>query len=203
METICTLPFIVKEGFGALSTVGTADVSGTKIVSLSGSIDRPGVAEVQMGTSLRNVIESIGGTKIEGNISAVAVGGPSSGILPTGKLDLKVGPGFIDGKNVMIGAGGIIALGVNAEPLRMTALLSQYNADESCGKCTPCREGTPRIYSLLREMEGLGDVALSEKLKRLCITVNSASLCGLGQAAGNPALSYLEYFAEERLHSGD
>ena len=156
-----------------------------------------------MGTSLRSIIESIGGTRIEGNISAVAVGGPSSGILPTRKLDLNVGPGFIDGKNVMIGAGGIIALGINSEPLSMTALLSQYNADESCGKCTPCREGTPRIYSLLREMEGLGDVALSEKLKRLCITVNSASLCGLGQAAGNPALSYLEYFAEERLHSGD
>ena len=204
VETICTLPFILREGFVALNTVGTADVSGTKIVSLSGSIDRSGVAEVQMGTSLRSIIESIGGTNIEGNISAVAVGGPSSGILPTGKLDLNVGPGFIDGKNVMIGAGGIIALGINAEPLRMTALLSQYNADESCGKCTPCREGTPRIYSLLREMEGLGDnVALSEKLKKLCITVNSASLCGLGQAAGNPALSYLEYFAEKRLHSGD
>jgi len=207
VETICNLPYILSEGPDEFKKLGTSDALGTKIVSLSGALSRSGVAEVEMGTSLRDIIESIGGEVIEGNLSSVAVGGPSSGVLPIEKLDLRVGPGFIDGNSVMIGAGGIIGIGKGSDPLETIRNLAEYNANESCGKCTPCREGTPRILGMLKEMRsGAIDVPSLGILKDLCSTVNAASLCGLGQAAGNPALSYLEYFSDkaiEGIQTGD
>ena len=127
------------------------------------------------------------------------MGGPSSGILPTDLLDLKILPGIIDGKNVMLGAGGIVALSKNTDPYEATIHLSKYNAAESCGKCTPCREGAPKIVSMLENVKNSSDRSKEfKKLEMLAKTVNAASLCGLGQAAGNPFLSYLNHFSQEQ-----
>ena len=195
VETVCSLPYIISYGKNAYETIGSAENPGTKIVSLSGSLKRTGVAEIAMGTSIKYILETVSGTDIEENLVGAAVGGPSSGILPNEKLDLLIEPGFIDGKYVMVGAGGIVGISKDVDPLQVVRILSSYNSRESCGKCTPCREGTPRISDMLGQfVKDKSSTKLTSDLNRLSRTVNAASLCGLGQAAGNPVLSYLEYF---------
>ena len=195
VETVCSLPYIISFGKDAFRTIGSPENSGTKIVSLSGSLKRSGVAEIAMGTSIKDILETVSGTDIDENLVGAAVGGPSSGILPNEKLDLLIEPGFIDGKYVMVGAGGIVGIGKEVDPLQIVRILSSYNSSESCGKCTPCREGTPRISDMLGQfVKGKSSAKLTTDLNNLSRTVNAASLCGLGQSAGNPVLSYLEYF---------
>ena len=195
VETVCSLPYIMSGDKDAFRTIGSAENSGTKIVSLSGSLKRSGVAEVPMGTSIKYILETVSGTDIEENLVGAAVGGPSSGILPNEKLNLLIEPGFIDGKYVMVGAGGIVGIDKDVDPLQIVRILSSYNSRESCGKCTPCREGTPRIREMLGQyVKGKSSTKLTHDLNKLSRTVNAASLCGLGQSAGNPVLSYLEYF---------
>ena len=198
-ETLCSLPYILANGAKAYSEVGTDDATGTKIISLSGSVKRPGVAEVPMGTTLRQIIHEIGGGLPDGReLAAVAVGGPSSGIFPPSELDTPIKPGFLHESGVMLGAGGVIVLDDRTGVLDSIRELADYNAKESCGKCTPCREGTPRMVDLLdRVLSGEGTASRLEELRELAQVVNAASLCGLGQAAGNPILSALHFFGDE------
>ena len=198
-ETLCSLPYILSNGAKAYAEVGSDDATGTKIISLSGSVRRPGVAEVAMGTTLRQIIHDIGGGLPEGReLAAVAVGGPSSGIFPPSEIETPIKPGFLHDSGVMLGAGGIIVLDKRTSVLDSIRALAEYNANESCGKCTPCREGTPRMVAYLdKVVAGQSidrDVA---ELKELAEVVNAASLCGLGQAAGNPILSALHFFGDE------
>ena len=128
-------------------------------------------------------------------MTALAVGGPSSGVLPLSMFDTPIRPGLLHDSGVMLGAGGIIAIDGSVGVLDVVRNLADYNADESCGKCTPCREGTPRIVAALdRVMSGDGSPSDLDELRYLAEVVNSASLCGLGQAAGNPINSALHFF---------
>ena len=198
-ETLCSVPYILANGAEAFAAIGTDADKGTKIVSLSGSVRRAGVAEVAMGATLRHIIEGVGGGAPEGRaLAAIAVGGPSSGILPAALVDTAIKPGFIHESGVMLGAGGVIALDDRLGPLGAVRALAAYNARESCGKCTPCREGTPRMVEIMdRLTAGKGSARDMGDLRELAELVNAASLCGLGQAAGNPALSALRFWGDE------
>lgn len=198
-ETLSSVPYILAEGSDAFAAVGTEDDKGTKIISLSGSVRHGGLVEVPMGTTLREIIFDIGGGLSQDcHLTAIAVGGPSSGIFPVSMLDTPIRPGFIHESGVMLGAGGVIAIDDSVSVVDMMRKLAAYNAGESCGKCTPCREGTPRMVELLDGIIG-GRSSTSDlnDLRQLADLVNATSLCGLGQAAGNPILSVLHFFGDE------
>lgn len=194
-ETLANVPFIMSHDTDEFTSIGDGDDTGTKIISLSGAVNRPGLVEVPIGTSLREIIYDIGGGIRAGReLFAIGVGGPSSGVFPPSMLDTAIKPGFLHGSGVMLGAGGVIVIDDSIDVFDVVRNLAQYNADESCGKCTPCREGTPRIVELLDSViEEEGSAAELENLARL---VNETSLCGLGQAAGNPILSGLQFFGD-------
>ena len=197
-ETLANVPFIMLHGAEAFAAIGSERASGTKLVSVSGSVRRSGVAEVPMGTSLREIVDSVGGGIEDGRaLAGVAVGGPSSGVLPPSMLDTEIGPGMLHESGVMLGAGGVVALDDRTPIPQVVRGLAAYNADESCGKCTPCREGTPRIVSALDRLLDEGDPAAIDDLRYLAEVVGLASLCGLGQAAGGPVNSALHFFADE------
>ena len=198
-ETLASVSYILANGSDAFAAIGTDDDKGTKIISLSGAVRYPGLVEVPMGTTLREIIVDMGGgTPDNSRLTAIAVGGPSSGIFPVSMLDTAIKPGFIHESGVMLGAGGVIALDDSVSMVDMMRKLAAYNADESCGKCTPCREGTPRMVELVDSLIA-GNASTSDinDLRQLAELVNAASLCGLGQAAGNPILSALHFFGDE------
>ena len=198
-ETLASVPFILANGGAAFAAIGTDADKGTKIISLSGAVRRAGVVEVAMGTTLRQIINDMGGGVPTGRaLAAIAVGGPSSGIFPASMLDTPIKPGFLHESGVMLGSGGVIALDERLGALETLRRLAAYNANESCGKCTPCREGTPRMVDLIDTlMSGRAKSSDLNALRQLADLVNAASLCGLGQAAGNPALSALHFFGDE------
>ena len=198
-ETLSSVPYILANGSDAFAEIGTDDAKGTKIISLSGAVRNAGLAEAPMGTTLREIIYGIGGGLPDGSsLSGIAVGGPSSGIFPASMLDTAIMPGFIHEAGVMLGAGGVIVLDDSVSVVDMMRKLAAYNADESCGKCTPCREGTPRMVELVDGLiAGRASASDLNELRQLAELVNAASLCGLGQAAGNPALSALHFFGDE------
>ena len=198
-ETLASVPYIMARGADAFRRTGTDDAPGTKLISLSGSVRRPGVVEVPMGTTLRDIIEGVGQGPAQGQaLTGAAVGGPSSGVLPDLMLDTPIAPGQLHETGVMLGAGGVIALDGRTEMLEVVRKLAAYNAAESCGKCTPCREGTPRMVEALDRIgSNGGSVGDLEELRYLARVVGAASLCGLGQAAGTPVASALHFFGDE------
>ena len=197
-ETLSNLPYILQRGPARYGQVGLESAPGTKLVCLSGAVRRPGLAEVPMGTTLRQVVYGIGGGPPEGKeLGMVAVGGPSSGILPPTELDLELRPGTLHPSGVVMGAGGIMVLDSSVSPIEAARRLAAYNAAESCGKCTPCREGTPRIVEALDRLAANGRASDIEELHYLAEIVGAASLCGLGQMAGGPINSLLHFFGDE------
>ena len=209
VETLSNVPLIlrVSDGEGdaeashSFSSLGLENARGTKLVCLSGVVMRPGMAEVPMGTTIRDVVYKIGGGPPPGRrIGLVAVGGPSSGIIPVTELDLPLQPGMLHPSGVVMGAGGIMVLDDTVPVIDVVRRLAAYNAAESCGKCTPCREGTPRMVEALDRLNSdAGTAADIEELKSLAEIVGSASLCGLGQMAGGPINSALHFFADDLL----
>ena len=198
-ETLASVPYIVTHGADTFTQIGDGTDTGTKIINLSGAVRRPGLIEVPIGTTLRNVIYDIGGGPPNGaSLKIIGVGGPSSGIFPVSMLDTPIRPGALHDSGVMLGAGAVIAMDDSMDVLSIVLNLALYNANESCGKCTPCREGTPRMVETLDAI-AVGQASKSDvdQLENLARTVNVASLCGLGQAAGNPILSGLYFFGEE------
>lgn len=198
-ETLANVPFIMAHGATEFAKVGSDRATGTKVISLSGAVERPGIVEVPMGTTLREIVIGLGGGITGGGAMAgIAVGGPSSGVLPESMLDTAIAPGMLHESGVMLGAGGVIALDERATVLEAVRSLAKYNADESCGKCTPCREGTPRMVDALdRLLSGAGSPGDLDELRGLAEVVGAASLCGLGQAAGGPINSALHFFGDE------
>ena len=198
-ETLASIPLIMANGAEAFAEIGAGDATGTKIISLSGSVRRPGVVEVPMGTTLRDIVFGLGGGPEEGHtIASIAVGGPSSGVFPPSMLDTPIAPGMLHESGVMLGAGGVIAMDERSSILEVVRGLAAYNAAESCGKCTPCREGTPRMVDALdRLMSGGGSPGDLDELRYLAEVVGLASLCGLGQAAGGPITSALHFYGDE------
>ena len=194
-ETLANVPYILSHSPDEFAEIGDGEDTGTKIISLSGSVCRPGLVEVPIGATLREIIYDIGGgIRNGGTLTAIGVGGPSSGVFPPSMLDTSIKPGFLHESGVMLGAGGVIAIDDSMDVADVVRNLAKYNADESCGKCTPCREGTPRMVELLDAV--VEDGASPTELENLARLVNETSLCGLGQAAGNPILSGLHFFGE-------
>ena len=194
-ETLCNVTYIMDHSSEEYKNVGTKDFPGTKLLSVSGHFAKSGIIEIPMGVSINQLLNE---TKLEFNndkIKYLAIGGPSSGLLPRSEFDLTLQGGFLNEHGVMMGAGGFIGINSNIDPLDIIINLAEYNASESCGKCTPCREGAPRMVEQLKQIKPKTDKQkYKQELLLLAETVNLASLCGLGQAAGNPILSYLKYF---------
>ena len=193
------LPPFVKGGGGGFSDHGLDSAKGTKLICLSGSVQRPGLAEVPMGSTLRHVIYDIGGGPPPGtDLGVLAVGGPSSGVLPPTELNTELRPGMLHPSGVVMGAGGIMVMAEGVPVIDVVRQLAAYNAAESCGKCTPCREGTPRMVQVLdRLASGRAANTDLEELRYLAEIVGAASLCGLGQMAGGPINSALHFFGDE------
>jgi NADH:ubiquinone oxidoreductase subunit F (NADH-binding) len=198
-ETLASVPFVMAQGAAVFADTGSDRATGTKVISLSGAVERPGVVEVPMGTTLREIVFGLGGGIVDGrSMAGIAVGGPSSGVLPESMLDTAIAPGMLHESGVMLGAGGIVVLDERSNVLEAVRSLAKYNADESCGKCTPCREGTPRMVDALdRLISGAGSPGDLDELRGLAEVVGAASLCGLGQAAGGPINSALHFFGDE------
>ena len=207
VETLSNVPLILRvsdgEGDGeashSFSSLGLENARGTKLVCLSGVVMRPGMAEVPMGTTIRDVVYKIGGGRRRaGALAWSRSAAPSSGIIPVTELDLPLQPGMLHSSGVVMGAGGIMVLDDTVPVIDVVRRLAAYNAAESCGKCTPCREGTPRMVAALDRLNSnAGTAADIEELKSLGEIVGSASLCGLGQMAGGPFNSALHFFAHE------
>jgi len=193
------LPPFVQGGRRGFSDLGLDSAKGTKLICLSGLVQRPGLAEVPMGSTLRHVIYDIGGGPPPGtDLGVVAVGGPSSGVLPPTELDMELRPGMLHPSGVVMGAGGIMVIAEGVPVIDVVRQLAAYNAAESCGKCTPCREGTPRMVQVLdRLASGSGSTTDLEELRYLAEIIGAASLCGLGQMSGGPINSALHFFGDE------
>ena len=199
VETLANVPQIISRGAVSFSHVGLDSARGTKLVSLSGAVRRPGLAEVPMGTTLRQVVQDIGGGPVPGRkIGILAVGGPSSGVLPPSQWDTQLKPGMLHPSGVVMGGGGVTAVAQGVPVIDVVRRLAAYNATESCGKCTPCREGTPRMVEAIdRLASGTGSPDDLEELRYLAEIVGAASLCGLGQMSGGPINSAMHFFGDE------
>ena len=199
VETWATVPNIIRRGADWFQGLGTESSKGTKIFSLVGKINNTGLVEVPMGISLRDVVFGIGGGIPKGReFKAVQIGGPSGGCLPAKLLDLPIDYESLTAAGAMMGSGGMIVMDDKTCMVDIAKYFLNFLQDESCGKCVSCREGTQRMWEIVRDItEGKGkesDIALLEELAQVC---KDASLCGLGQTAGNPILSTLQYFRHE------
>ncbi len=199
VETWATVPNIIRRGADWFAGLGTETSKGTKIFSLVGKINNTGLVEVPMGISLRDIVYGIGGG-IPGNreFKAVQIGGPSGGCIPAKLLDLPVDYESLTEAGAMMGSGGMIVMDDKTCMVDVAKYFLNFLRDESCGKCVSCREGTQRMWEIVRDItEGKGkesDLGLLEELAAAC---KDASLCGLGQTAANPILSTLRYFRHE------
>jgi NADH:ubiquinone oxidoreductase subunit F (NADH-binding) len=167
---------------------GTADAPGTRLLSVSGRVQHPGLYEVEMGATIADVIDMALGPA-SGNVTAVLAGGPSGGFLPPSEFGVRLLPGLLHPTGAVIGAGGLVFLDSTSDIRQAALAMAAFNAAESCGKCTPCREGSPRAYEMLRSRQLAG-------LDELLDVIGTASLCGLGQMAPGPIRSALHFWPE-------
>ncbi len=199
VETWANIPVIILDGAKWFKTVGTEKSKGTKVFALAGNVVNTGLIEVPMGTTLREIIYDVGGG-IPNNkkFKAVQTGGPSGGCLPEDYLDTSVDYESLAKAGSIMGSGGMIVIDEDACMVDIAKFFLEFTQDESCGKCTPCREGTKRMFDILtRITEGKGQPGDIEKLERLGNMIKKASLCGLGQSAPNPVLSTIQNFRVE------
>jgi NADH:ubiquinone oxidoreductase subunit F (NADH-binding)/(2Fe-2S) ferredoxin/NAD-dependent dihydropyrimidine dehydrogenase PreA subunit len=199
VETWANIPVIILDGANWFRTVGTETSKGTKVFALAGKVVNTGLIEVPMGTTLREIIYDVGGGIPFGKrIKAIQTGGPSGGCLPEQYLDTPIDYESLAKAGSIMGSGGMIVIDEDSCMVDVARFFLEFTQDESCGKCTPCREGTKRMLDILtRITEGKGLPGDVEKLERLGTMIRKASLCGLGQSAPNPVLSTIKNFREE------
>jgi NADH:ubiquinone oxidoreductase subunit F (NADH-binding) len=199
VETWCNIPVILIDGAEWFRSIGTENSKGTKVFALAGKVRNTGLFEVPMGTTLREMVFDIGGGIPNGKkFKAVQTGGPSGGCLPEEYLDTKIDYESLAAAGSIMGSGGMIVIDEDACMVNIAKFFLEFTQDESCGKCTPCREGTKRMLEILtRITEGKGKQGDIEKLERLGTMIQKASLCGLGQSAPNPVLSTIKNFRQE------
>ena len=199
VETWANVPLIINNGAEWFASVGTEKSKGTKTFCLVGQIENTGLIEVPMGITLREIVYDIGGGVPGGReFKAIQTGGPSGGCIPASLLDLPVDYDSLTAAGSMMGSGGMIVMDDHTCMVNIAAYFLDFLKEESCGKCTPCREGIRRMLEILtRITEGQGEMADLQTLEALAKTVQSASLCGLGKSAPNPVLSTLRYFRDE------
>ncbi len=201
VETFANIPLIIREGFEAFASIGTEGSKGTKVFALTGKINNTGLAEVPNGILMREVIFDIGGgIKGDREFKAVQIGGPSGGCLPAEHLDLPIDYDSLTQAGAMMGSGGLVVMDEDTCMVDLARYFLTFTQNESCGKCTPCREGTMRMLEILnRIVQGKGKEEDLEKLEYLGRNTKDTSLCGLGQTSPNPILSTLRYFRHEYI----
>jgi NADH:ubiquinone oxidoreductase subunit F (NADH-binding)/Pyruvate/2-oxoacid:ferredoxin oxidoreductase delta subunit len=199
VETWADVPMIIARGADWYAGIGTAGSKGTKTFCLVGKVRNTGLIEVPMGTTLREIVYDIGGGPPEGReVKAVQTGGPSGGCIPAKLFDLPVDYESLTEAGSMMGSGGMIVMDNRTCMVDIARYFLDFLKDESCGKCTPCREGIKRMLDILtRITQGKGEPSDIELLERVARTVQRASLCALGKSAPNPVLSTLRYFRDE------
>ncbi len=199
VETYANIPQIILNGAEWFASMGTEKSKGTKVFALGGKIHNTGLVEVPMGTTLREIVEEIGGGIPNGKkFKAAQTGGPSGGCIPAEHLDIPIDYDNLIAIGSMMGSGGLIVMDEDTCMVDIAKFFLEFTVDESCGKCTPCRVGTKRLYEMLdRITKGKGKPGDIEELKDLCNYIKENSLCGLGQTAPNPVLSTLQYFEDE------
>ncbi len=201
VETYANIPQIILNGPEWFANIGTEKSKGTKVFALGGKIENTGLLEVPMGTTLREVIFEVGGGIPNGKaFKAVQTGGPSGGCLTENELDTPIDYDNLVDLGSMMGSGGMIVMDEDNCMVDVARFFLDFTVDESCGKCTPCREGTKRMLEILdRITEGKGEVEDIDKLVSLSHSIKDSALCGLGQTAPNPVLSTIEHFRDEYM----
>jgi len=199
VETWANIPVIILDGADWFSSIGTAKSKGTKVFALAGKVANTGLVEVPMGTTLREIVYDIGGGIPQNKkFKALQIGGPSGGCLSEEYLDTLIDYESLIKAGAMMGSGGMIVIDEDSCMVNIAKFFLEFTQNESCGKCTPCREGTKRMLEILcRISEGKGVAEDIEKLERLGTMIKKSSLCGLGQSAPNPVLSTLKNFKNE------
>ena len=199
VETYANIPQIILKGVDWFTSMGTEKSKGTKVFALGGKINNTGLVEVPMGTTLREIIEEIGGGIPNGKkFKAAQTGGPSGGCIPAELIDTPIDYDSLMAIGSMMGSGGLIVMDEDNCMVDIAKFFLEFTVDESCGKCTPCRIGTKRLLELLTKItDGKGTMEDIDRLEELCHSIKASSLCGLGQTAPNPVLSTLQYFRHE------
>jgi bidirectional [NiFe] hydrogenase diaphorase subunit len=201
VETFANVPPIILKGPEWFAGIGTEKSKGTKVFALAGKISNTGLIEVPMGTTLRKIVEEMGGGAPENKaVKAVQTGGPSGGCIPASELDTPVDYESLNRLGSIMGSGGMIVMDQTTRMVDVARFFMEFCMDESCGKCVPCRAGTVQMHELLKKiLERRATREDVQKLEDLCELVKNTSLCGLGQTAPNPVLSTLRFFREEYL----
>ena len=201
VETYANICQIILNGADWFASMGTEKSKGTKVFALGGKIVNTGLVEVPMGTTLREVIEEIGGGIPNGKkFKAAQTGGPSGGCIPAHLIDTPIDYDNLISIGSMMGSGGLIVMDEDNCMVDIAKFFLEFTVDESCGKCTPCRVGTRRLLEILNKIiEGRGELEDLDRMEELCDYIKSASLCGLGQTAPNPVISTLRYFRDEYI----
>nr|WP_316622655.1 NADH-quinone oxidoreductase subunit NuoF [uncultured Ruminococcus sp.] len=199
VETYANIPQIILKGAEWFASMGTEKSKGTKVFALGGKINHTGLVEVPMGTTLRTIIEEIGGGIPGGKkFKAAQTGGPSGGCIPAQHLDIEIDYDNLLAIGSMMGSGGLIVMDETDCMVDIAKFFLEFTVDESCGKCTPCRIGTKRLLEMLEKItKGQGSLELLDEMEELCNYIKANSLCGLGQTAPNPVLSTLHFFRDE------
>ena len=199
VETYANIPQIILKGADWFRSIGTEKSPGTKVFALGGKITNTGLVEVPMGTTLREVVEDIGGGVPGGpTFKAAQTGGPSGGCIPAKLIDTPIDYDNLIAIGSMMGSGGLIVMDETTCMVDIAKFFLEFTVDESCGKCTPCRVGTKRLLEILNKItSGNGTLEDLDKMEELCYYIKENSLCGLGQTAPNPVLSTLKYYRDE------
>lgn len=199
VETLANIPHIITTGGSEFARIGTATSKGTKVFAVTGKVRNSGLAEVPMGTTLRQIVfENCGGTSSDKAVKAVQTGGPSGGVIPADYLDTPVDYENLQKLGSIMGSGGMIVMDTDDCMVDIAKFYQKFCVDESCGKCAPCRIGGFQMLNILNNIsEGKGKLEDMETLKRISKSMQKASLCGLGQSAPNPVISTLKYFEDE------
>ena len=199
VETYANIPQIIVNGPEWFASMGTEKSKGTKVFALGGKIHNTGLVEIPMGTTLREIVEEIGGGVPNGKkFKAAQTGGPSGGCIPAEHLDIPIDYDNLLSIGSMMGSGGLIVMDEDTCMVDIAKFFLEFTVDESCGKCTPCRIGTRRMLEILEKItKGQATMEDLDKLEELCYHLQSNSLCALGQTAPNPILSTLRYFRDE------
>lgn len=201
VETYANITQIILKGADWFNSIGTEKSKGTKVFALGGKIAHTGLVEVPMGTTLREIVEEIGGGVPNGKkFKAAQTGGPSGGCIPAEHLDIPIDYDNLISIGSMMGSGGLIVMDETTCMVDIAKFFLEFTVDESCGKCTPCRIGTKRLLEMLEKItSGNGTMEDLDKMEKLCYYIKENALCGLGQTAPNPVLSTLHFFRDEYI----
>jgi NADH:ubiquinone oxidoreductase subunit F (NADH-binding) len=198
VETLASVPWIMREGAAAYARLGIPGSRGTKLLSLNSLFRRPGLYEVEFGVTLRHIVESLGGGLRSGELRGLIIGGPLAGVIPPALLETRLGFAELRAIGASVGHGGVIAFDEHTSIAELAGHVFRFAADESCGECTPCRLGSRRVEAIFADaVAGRGTATEQSVLGEIVTALQDASLCGLGTGLGDFAASLLNYYPQE------